>query len=91
MFYTFFYRCVTDASIAGAVEGLYDTVASEDCAVEEAVYSVLVDSGTDSTASENGKQNKNTRNKESVAPMSEVHLDSDAVYHVLESYDYHQL
>ena len=77
----------TDASIAGPVEGLYDTVTS----VEEAVYSVLADSDTASTASENAKQNKNTRNKESVAPMSEVHLNSDAIYHVLESDDYQQL
>ena len=46
----------TAASIGGAVEGLYDTVASEDSATEEAVYSVLVDSGTASTASGNAKQ-----------------------------------
>ena len=49
---------------------------------------MLVDSGTASKASENAKQNENTKYKESVAHMSEVHLDSDSMYHVLESDDY---
>ena len=34
---------ITDGSITGAVEGLYDKSASEESAAEEAVYSVLVD------------------------------------------------
>ena len=76
------------ASLAGAAEGLYDTVASEDSAAEEAVYSVLVDSGTTDIASQNDKQNGNAGNEESLAPMSEVHLDSDPVYHILECDDY---
>ena len=78
----------TDASTAGAAEGLYDTVASEYNAAEEAVYSVLVDSGTASTASQDDEQNKNAGNKEIVAPLSEVYLDSDPVYHILECGDY---
>ena len=79
---------LTAASNAGAVQGLYDTVASEDGAAEEAVYSVLVDSGTTDIASQNDKQNGNAGNEESVAPTSEVHLDSDPVYHILECDDY---
>ena len=78
----------TDASIAGAVEGLYGTVASKDSAAEEAVYSALVDSGTTGISSQSDEQNENAGNKESVAPMSEVHLDSDPVYHILECGDY---
>ena len=79
---------LTAASLAGAVEGLYDTVASEDGAAEEAVYSVLVDDGTTGIASQNDKQNENAGNEESLVPMSEVHLDSDPVYHILECDDY---
>ena len=75
---------LTAASITGAVEGMYDTVASEDSAAAEAVYSVLVDSNKAGIASQNDEQNKNA----GVAPMSEVHLDSDPVYHILECDDY---
>ena len=45
----------TDASNTGAVEGLYDTVVSENSAAAEAVCSVLVNNDTASTASENAK------------------------------------
>ena len=78
----------TDASIVRAVEGLYDTVASESHAAEEAVYSALVDSDTTGISSQSDEQNENAGNKESLAPMSEVHLDSDPVYHILECGDY---
>ena len=76
------------ASLAGAAEGLYDTVASEDSAAGEAVNSMLVDSGTAGIASQNDKQNENAGNEESPAPMSEAHLDSDPVYHILECDNY---
>ena len=77
------------ATLVGGVEGLYDTVASEDSAAEEAVYSVLVDDGgTTGVSSQKDKQNKNAGKIESLAPMSEVHLDFDAVYSILECGDY---
>ena len=74
----------TDASITGAA--VYDTVASEDTAAEEAVYSALV-GGTAGTASENVYQYENTGKKNSVS--SEMHLDTAPIYHVLESGDCH--
>ena len=74
----------TDASIAVAMEGLYDRVVSEDSAAEEAVYSVL-DGGTAGIASQNASQNRNAGKKESVTPKSEV---SDPIYHILECDDY---
>ena len=78
---------LTATSLAGVVEGLYDTVASEDSTAEEAAYSVLVDGGTTGISSQNDKQNENAGNKESVALISEVHLDSDPVYHDLDCSD----
>ena len=77
----------TAASLTGAVEGLYATVTSENSAADEAVYSGL-DGGTASTASHNDKRNEHAGNKESIAPMSELPLDSDPVYHILECGDY---
>jgi len=71
------------AKITDTVEGLYDTVASEDGAAAEAVYSVL-DRGT-GTTSENEKPRESIA---SVSLKSELQLDSDPIYYVLESDDY---
>ena len=78
---------LTASSKAGVEEVFYDTVASEDSAAGEAVYSVLVDSGTAGISSQNDKQNENAGNIESVALIPEVPLDSDPVYHDLDCSD----